>query len=345
MNCETALELLSASLDGELTSAEKSQLQAHLDQCPSCRAIQTELVGLHAACGEMEALPPAGLKERIMQNLPPQRASKVIYWKRWGAMAAALALVALAAWRLPHYLYEKDSVQVAGDASAELDPSAGSEKSPIAREIAIAEDLDSADETPPYVDGDAVNANSYVPTADSSVDHAATTDASAYGASFKYSWEVTDYGIPMDPANFDLATNGAETGAGAVQPREALPSSTPSDPVYSVDPGDTDAVPEAVPNPDEVQVAAQSFEPLTEDARDFSQYCAVITLRKSDFVGDDYPRQLQENGDMWYLLPRSALENLPQTTQEGGQDYVLRLEGDDLTADAPYVLVVVPATR
>lgn len=351
MNCETALELLSASLDGELTSAEESQLQAHLDQCPNCRALQAELKGLCAACGEMEALPPAELKEQIMKNLPPQRPIKVIYWKRWGAMAAALALVTLVAWRLPHYLYEKDISQVTADALAETGSMDSPERSPIAGEISIAMDPELTDETPPYVDGDAVSANSYVPTADPGAGHTATTDTSAAGASFKYSWVVTGPGIAelseeqaFDSASFDLATNGAETGAGAVHSRAALPSSAPRDSVYTVDSGDTDAVPEAVPDPGEEKAAAQPLEPVVEDVRDFSQYCAVITLSADATTEYDYPRQLQENGDMWYLVPRSVLESAPQALDDA-PDYTLRLEGDDLTADAPYVLVVIPAAR
>lgn len=340
MNCETALELLSASLDGELTAAELGELQAHLDQCPSCRAIQTELMGLHAACGEMEALPPAGLREQIMKNLPPQRSGKVIYWKRWGAMAAALALVALAAWRLPHYVYEKDILQVSGDTSAELDASLHAEKSPITREISIAEDSEATDETPPYVEGDAVNVNSYVPTADPGAGHTTTTDAPAHGASFKYSGEATDHGIPVDLASFDVATNGAaDTYTGAVQSRAALSSSSPNESVYTTGSGNTDAIPETVPNPGEEPVAAQPFEPTEEDERDFSCYSAVITLNGSGFEGD-YPRQLQENGDMWYLLPLSQMESV---LDKGDFAYELRTQGDDLTADAPYVLVVVPA--
>ena len=37
MNCEKALELISAELDGELTQQERAELQAHLDACPDCR--------------------------------------------------------------------------------------------------------------------------------------------------------------------------------------------------------------------------------------------------------------------------------------------------------------------
>lgn len=99
MTCQDIPELLSASLDGELTRDEQAQLDVHLNTCPACRALYEELAGLHAADWGPEV--PPELADRILNNLPAQRSGKVIYWKRWGAMAAAITLVALAAWRLP----------------------------------------------------------------------------------------------------------------------------------------------------------------------------------------------------------------------------------------------------
>jgi predicted anti-sigma-YlaC factor YlaD len=39
MKCTIYQELISAWLDDEISSFEKLELQKHLDQCPSCRAI------------------------------------------------------------------------------------------------------------------------------------------------------------------------------------------------------------------------------------------------------------------------------------------------------------------
>ena len=39
MNCEEAMELLSGSIDGENTPEEERRLQAHLAECPACRAL------------------------------------------------------------------------------------------------------------------------------------------------------------------------------------------------------------------------------------------------------------------------------------------------------------------
>lgn len=330
MNCETAQELLSASLDGELTPAEEAQLQAHLDQCPNCRALQTELSDLHKAFGEMDVLPPAQLKEQIMANLPPQRPAKVLYWKRWGAMAAALALVALAAWRLPHSLYEKSDAQQAEITTVVSDcmDTVQGRANPAEAASADAEDDGPAGCMP---EDAAVDSAATAPD----LNARAVQDIQAAGGG-SASTAGPDGGELQDDAMTPAA-------ASLLQGRMAL-RGLPSDPVYAIDGEDTKAVPEAVPNPDETPVSAQPFEAVTEDRRDLSRYRAVITLGEAGFEGD-YPRQRQENGDMWYLLPLSELENVSQTLDQTGLSYELRLEGEDLTPDAPYVLLVVPGAN
>jgi anti-sigma factor RsiW len=38
MNCNKAMVLMSAAIDGELTPKEEAELAHHLTQCPECRA-------------------------------------------------------------------------------------------------------------------------------------------------------------------------------------------------------------------------------------------------------------------------------------------------------------------
>jgi anti-sigma factor (TIGR02949 family) len=38
MNCNKAMVLMSAAIDGELTAQESDELKLHLDECPECRA-------------------------------------------------------------------------------------------------------------------------------------------------------------------------------------------------------------------------------------------------------------------------------------------------------------------
>ena len=42
MDCNQALEYISAALDGELTAEEVAELDAHLADCPECQALAEE---------------------------------------------------------------------------------------------------------------------------------------------------------------------------------------------------------------------------------------------------------------------------------------------------------------
>lgn len=354
INCETALELLSASLDGALTPDQEALLQAHLDQCPGCRALQAELSGLHTACGEMEVCPPAELKERIMANLPPQRSAKVIYWKRWGAMAAAVALVALAAWRLPHSLYDRETVpvtdinvtqravsdpedipEVGTVVTASIEPDLALPTTHSMGDTAIGLD---GDNLPTYESNAPVSLalpSDEVDTFTPSAKRAAPAEAASKELTEADEFLFTSAG----GGSAQLQDNAVSPEDLAPQPRIARFSAMP-DPVYAIDPDDTDLVAEPDPLGGETPIAALPLETVTQDVRDFSHYSAVLVLAGVDFEGD-YPRQRQENGDMWYLLPRTDLDGLPQTLDESGTTYDLRLEGDDLTPDAPYVLLII----
>ena len=56
LDCEAALILISAALDGELTEAERQELEAHLAQCPECRALSEDMGVLSVALSDMEQL-------------------------------------------------------------------------------------------------------------------------------------------------------------------------------------------------------------------------------------------------------------------------------------------------
>lgn len=383
MNCETALDLVSASLDGELTAEEEARLQAHLDQCPRCRALRTELLGIHAACGEMEAPPPAQLKDHILAHLPPQetaKAAKGPVWRRWAALAAALVLVALAAWRLPRSLFERPAAQTADSAAQVVEEAveetvdeaaapaeaAGSAQGAVngageggsispagdggrAKMAALTDDEsavweDAAGEVnvlerkevygaaAPSLSDESAAEDEAAEGLDRGVG-AAFADAAGGGASVQDGAE----GSAAAPASLDGAVAVEDEAAeGAARGAFAARRAPAPDTVYAVD--GADAVPETVPNPEEPPATAQPFEEVAEDERDFSRYRAVLTLDQGGFSGD-YPRQRQENGDMWYLLPLSDLEAL---LERAGDACHLRQEGPDLTADAPYVLLVVP---
>lgn len=99
MDCEQAVEAVSAALDGELTAAEQAQLEAHLSVCPACRALAEDFFALNAALTENEPVPPQLLADQVMKRIAEQ--NKVVPisaghrpdWRRWMGLAAAAALV------------------------------------------------------------------------------------------------------------------------------------------------------------------------------------------------------------------------------------------------------------
>lgn len=100
MNCDTALEMMSAMLDGELTQQEQQMLQAHLDACENCRAVYAELAAMDAALRDDQTEPPAALRGNVMAAIrAEQKQKKTRHARSWLvaglAAAAALALMVL----------------------------------------------------------------------------------------------------------------------------------------------------------------------------------------------------------------------------------------------------------
>ncbi len=89
MDCGTARELASASIDGELLAADERALDGHLDDCVGCRhhaerlAVLTRQVRLRSATGAPD------LVERVLDRARPPRLG------RGGWLRPALAWVAV----------------------------------------------------------------------------------------------------------------------------------------------------------------------------------------------------------------------------------------------------------
>lgn len=99
LDCEQALELLSAKIDRALTAEESAALEEHLAACPACRALLADLESLHAELPRLAAQPPAGLKDDIMAAVrqakvtPFQGKQKQWRWRSLASLAAVLVLV------------------------------------------------------------------------------------------------------------------------------------------------------------------------------------------------------------------------------------------------------------
>ena len=110
--CENFAALLDPFVDGELTPGEMAHVQAHLDECPACRAYVDDALAIRAAFPNAEdAALPDGFAESVMarvraevasqaeaasQAVPPKRASRP-WLKALASLAACCAIVLLAA--------------------------------------------------------------------------------------------------------------------------------------------------------------------------------------------------------------------------------------------------------
>ena len=96
-DCTQYLELISARLDGELSVSEEERLQAHLAQCPACRALLADLTAIHLETTQPIGEVPVGFSDQVMRRVQADVAAtarkKRRRWQMGAGMAAALALV------------------------------------------------------------------------------------------------------------------------------------------------------------------------------------------------------------------------------------------------------------
>ena len=90
--CDNYAALLDLYVDGELSVEEMTQLQAHLDTCPGCRAYVDDALAIRAAFPDVEdTVVPDGFSEGIMAtiraNAVPQPSKK----RRWMNVLLPLA--------------------------------------------------------------------------------------------------------------------------------------------------------------------------------------------------------------------------------------------------------------
>ena len=98
MNIHENTALLDAFVDGELTSDEMIQVQAHLDECPACQAYVDDALAIRAAFPtEDTVLLPADFSENVMRSVAkaPQSRPKKQPWGKLAAAAACLAVIVL----------------------------------------------------------------------------------------------------------------------------------------------------------------------------------------------------------------------------------------------------------
>lgn len=366
MTCETAIELISAKLDGELTADQAAQLDRHLAQCSACRALLEELTAIHAACEGLDVTPPPALREQILQNLPAQETAhqkgKVIpfHWRRWTAMAASFALVALAAWHLPRLTVSPSignttppsqtenaglSSNTAPDEEHPVFTGAGAEESSPA-DLA-ASTPSPAVMLPDSVKNDIVDVNS-APTSLSSDNIKSTQKAAEESSAVTYGTEAVSVA--------DEADMGAEVGAYQGQESsDALPLmasarmafSTQKQAALTEDESEETrafgiaAFDEEVPEPHPELADGENVPATLFVQKAVSPvYCGILTLKDGGLL-NDYPAQVQDNGETWYELPSAAFFALSEELKNSEVDFTLRMTGADVSSSAQNGLVVV----
>lgn len=93
-DCTYYNTLISASLDGELTSQEQAELQQHLESCRECRDYHALLKSVSGVLAESRAEPPEKLSKGILYQVELEASRKRFRFRqwRWTAMAAVICL-------------------------------------------------------------------------------------------------------------------------------------------------------------------------------------------------------------------------------------------------------------
>ena len=144
--CENFAALLDPFIDGELSPEEMARVQAHLDECPACRAYVDDALAIRASFPDAEDTPvPDGFAESVMARIraeaasqaeaAPQKKTSRPWLKALASLAACCAIVLLAAPMFSHS--SKTEAAPAEAPAAAADTAASTER---AMEFALTEE-------------------------------------------------------------------------------------------------------------------------------------------------------------------------------------------------------------
>jgi len=157
-SCERYELLASLVLDGEADEAERSELTAHLEVCPECRAYFEDIKRIHESFAREEAVVPEGFSAQVMDRVRGtkqdrrEKSKKIItfpHWRRWTALAACCAVVVLSIWAFRSVPDRAESVTA--DAAPRMAVNAGSETAGASQEpeAQLADEGPAADDEAP----------------------------------------------------------------------------------------------------------------------------------------------------------------------------------------------------
>ena len=108
MSCANpSAPLIEAYLDGELDLVRTVELERHLSECEVCAAALRRQRALRSSLSDLSYEPPSGLENRVrgavrQVSAQPKAGPKAgaLARRRWGAVAAAVPVIAALAWAL-----------------------------------------------------------------------------------------------------------------------------------------------------------------------------------------------------------------------------------------------------
>lgn len=143
--CSEYLELISRSVDGDLSAEEAEKLYEHLAHCPSCSAMLSSFEELSMMTADSLKKPPAQLREGVMASIEATKKRPWYSRYRFTAVAACFALVVLAISYTPlgdllspaqeNQVLNEDTTRSAPmmDTAPEAEVDSASENSPVLR--------------------------------------------------------------------------------------------------------------------------------------------------------------------------------------------------------------------
>lgn len=142
--CEDFAALLDLYVDGELSPGEMVRVQAHLDECPACRAYVDDALAIRAAFPSVEDTQvPDGFAEGVMAAIRAQAAprKKSRPWLKAALpLAACLALVVLVRsgpLRQQKFEAAADAASVTAETATEVPEAAAEEEAPAELESQV----------------------------------------------------------------------------------------------------------------------------------------------------------------------------------------------------------------
>ena len=330
-DCDKALELISAHIDGALTDEEEAHLTQHLNTCPACRSLLADLEQIHADMMDLAAAPaqpPAGLHKDIMARIQAGDHSapaapvkkRPSPWRTWGAMAAVFAVVILGAGSLyGSGFFNNFTISNGTTAVAAATPPQETSAVSVQDAAPAASDAGGTSEQP---------------AADTPDSGAASNDEASQSSTA--GGESNDLPSAKDNRAAGSAGTGTRTAPSPEQPPASTPVSTPA--VRAAEPSEN-----AQPQPFEITPSSTGEMEQTDDTPSSTVYCGILTISweqaQSLSLLDELTYTAQ--GDTrCYTLSAECFADVVEILSAGGTQ-ALTEHGEQIASDAQQGLIIV----